>query len=156
MSAADPTRLPHDWPPLIEAGGRLAAEYANACGDVRGSLAGSHYQIHLPTTAVEAHIARTARTLLLSDLTRPESRDHWVRWLAWRVGLDAGDGAVFCLGERWEGGAYFWLEAGNHTRVYASESVLRLLSTEADVIIPELADLSTPAALVVVCLAVGA
>jgi hypothetical protein len=62
------TTLPLDFPPLRAEAARLARErYAVAC-DVQAAL-----------IEIEAH--------LLADLSRPESRDLWVRWLARRLGL---------------------------------------------------------------------
>ena len=100
---------------------------------------------------------------LLCDLRREQSRAWWLARLAEREGKDASRGVTFDRGDRWDGGAYYVLstisppDCGalyDPTVYYASESVEILLSVEADVILPELADgPDEPEALRRICLA---
>ncbi len=90
------TTLPHDWPPLKEAGEAMARDvYAIEDGewhrlrmengrtrDIRMAFDA------LPRFERDSRIA--AHVALLADLNRPTSRDFWARWLAERVGLEAG------------------------------------------------------------------
>lgn len=91
-----------------------------------------------------------AHASLLADLSRPESLAYWRRFLAEREGLDSRHGVTFRREHKWEGGAWYSLVAeardpddhttrGDPTRWYASESIERLMSAEADRILPALA-----------------
>lgn len=59
--------IPLGWPPLRAEAERLAQEYLAARFSTDG-----------PPTPTEATVDAFAR--LLADLSRPASRDHWVRW----------------------------------------------------------------------------
>ena len=104
-----------------------------------------------------------AHLTLLCDLRREQPRAWWLARLAEREGKDASRGVTFDRGDRWDGGAYYVLsticppDCGalyDPTVYYASESVERLLSVAAAVILPELADgPDEPEALRRICLA---
>jgi hypothetical protein len=85
--------------------------------------------------------------------------------LARHEGLAAAYGATFRREHKWDGGAWYMLVApteptdgatADPTRWYASESIERLCNTEADFILPELADgADEPLALARICAARG-
>ena len=81
--------LPLNWPPLREAAEGMAMEHhcawAPAFRDRGGQVADWLAQPKMTRDHWSA-----AHASLLTDLSRPASRDHWARWLAERVGLVCG------------------------------------------------------------------
>lgn len=73
------TTLPLDFPPLREGAEEMAREYHAARCAVGGPLCPGPWEMLFPSEQAN-RTAAFAR--LLADLTRPASRDWWVRWLA--------------------------------------------------------------------------
>ena len=102
--------LPADFAPLRVEATRLTCDILNAWPG------GAHLapDVAVRRGMIDAHAA------LLADLSRPESRDFWARWLAERVGLDASGGVTWTPGPRGVSGRALWqLTAGGVTVFFA-------------------------------------
>ncbi len=68
--------LPEDWPPLLDEAERLAKDIMTACAHIPSwFIAGPDgWDLKDISNLIDA------MKLRLRDLSRPASRDHWVRW----------------------------------------------------------------------------